>query len=164
MTFVDTHPLRDAFIANFLDRLVGQIVEQGEDLLADVGLVFPSRAASSVLLIGERKFISAADIGKALGQPHQLVTQRIDLLIKLGVVQRMDDPNDGRRKLLKLSPMGLDQLERLQRRLTETARVFADLFKEIDCDLWAVATQTMSALAQRSLVERANDLTATSEE
>ena len=158
MNFVDTHPWREAFIANLLDRLVGQIVEQGEDLLADAGIVFPSRTVSSVLLIGERGAISTADIAKALSQPHQLVTQRIDLLIKLEVIERTDDPEDGRRKLLKLSPTGLDQYDRLQRRLTKASEAFASLFAEIECDLSAIAMRAMSALDHRSILERVHDV------
>lgn len=158
MNFVDTHSWREAFVANLLDRLVGQIVEQGEDLLADAGIVFPSRAVSSVLLIGERGAISTADIAKALSQPHQLVTQRIDLLIKLEVIERTDDPEDGRRKLLKLSSIGLDQYDRLRRRLTEASEAFASLFVEIECDLSAIAMRAMSALDRRSILERVHDV------
>lgn len=164
MTFVDKHPWREAFIANLLDRLAGKITEQGEDFLASAGLTFPARAVSSVLLIGEQQRISAADIAKVLDQPHQLVTQRIDLLLKLGIVERMDDPDDGRRKLLKLSLTGRKQFERLQGRLTQATKVFADLFEEIDCDLTNIAIRAMSALDERSIVERANDLPSTSKE
>ncbi|MEO9969973.1 MAG: MarR family transcriptional regulator [Hyphomonadaceae bacterium] len=158
MTFVDTHPWKEAFVANLLERLVAQITDQGEELLADIGLPFPSRAVSSILLIGERGSISVADIAKTLEQPHQLVTQRIDLLIRLDVVERTVDPNDARRKILKLTPIGRDQFKLLQLRLTQATQVFIDLFKEIDCDLSAVAMRAMSALDQRSITERANSL------
>ena len=55
---------------------------------------FPSRSASTVLLLGSGKNLSAADIAKLLGEPHQLATQRVDLLITLGIVSRVDDPRD----------------------------------------------------------------------
>jgi DNA-binding MarR family transcriptional regulator len=153
-TYTDTHPLRGAFVANLLGRLVDRIVAQGEDLLQDAGLDFPSRAASSVLLIGERGNISAADIASALGQPHQLVTQRIELLIDLKVVKRISDPKDGRRKILALTNKGTQQFLRLQTRLANAERAFQGLFEEIDCDLPAVAARAMEALGERSILDR----------
>ena len=135
-----------------------KVVDQGEDLLADVGLLFPSRTVSSVLLIGERGSISAADIAKVLEQPHQLVTQRVDLLIKLGIAERTGDPDDARRKILKLTQLGHTQLELLQRRLAQATQVFDDLFIEIECDLSAIAMRAMSALDRQSITERANSL------
>lgn len=153
-TYTDTHPLRGAFVANLLGRLVDMIVAQGEDLLHDAGLDFPSRAASSVLLVGERGNISAADIASALDQPHQLVTQRIELLIDLKIVKRVSDPKDGRRKILALTNKGTQQFMRLQTRLTNADRAFEILFKEIDCDLPAIAARAMDALGKHSILER----------
>jgi len=153
-TYTDTHPLRGAFVANLLGRLVDMIVAQGEDLLQDAGLDFPSRAASSVLLIGERGNISAADIASALAQPHQLVTQRIELLVDLKIVKRVNDPKDGRRKILTLTNKGTQQFLRLQTRLANAERAFQGLFEEIDCDLPAVAARAMGALGKRSILDR----------
>lgn len=153
-SYTDTHPLRGAFVANLLGRLVDTIVAQGEDLLQDAGLDFPSRAASSILLIGERGNITAADIASALDQPHQLVTQRIELLIDLKIVKRINDPKDGRRKILVLTDKGTKQFMRLQARLANADRAFEILFKEIECDLPAVVARAMDALGKRSILDR----------
>ena len=96
MTYVDTHPRKGAFAANHMARLVDLINDQGSQLLEDANLSLPPRAVSTVLLISERGQITAADIAKELNQPHQLVTQRIDALIKLDLLKRLTDPNDGR--------------------------------------------------------------------
>jgi DNA-binding MarR family transcriptional regulator len=153
-TFTDAHVLRDAFVANLLGRLVDLIVDQGEDLLKDAGLTFPSRAVSCVLLIGERGKISASDIAQELKQPHQLVTQRIELLIELSIVKRVDDPRDGRRKILTLTDKGRQQFKRLQTLLAESDRAFKDLFAEIECDLHAAAKRAMAALVTRPVLDR----------
>ena len=156
--YLDAHPRRGAFIANMLDRLADLISEQSELLLQDAGLAFPARAVSTVLLIGERGAIAAADIAGALKQPHQLVTQRIDLLIAASVVERLADPADGRRKVLRLTPKGVDQFERLRVCLAQADKVFAALFKELGCDLPAVALSAMASLEQSSVVERTRSL------
>ena len=154
MTFPDDHRLAGAFLANRLDRLADLIAAQGEALLAEAGLELPSRAVSLLLLVGDRGQLSAADAATQLGQPHQLVTQRTELLIDLGLIARKDDPNDRRRKILTLSTKGKAQYTRLQSRLAEAAAIFAALFDEIACDLSAMVTKAQAALERQSLTER----------
>jgi DNA-binding MarR family transcriptional regulator len=155
VTFIDAHPMRGAFAANTIDRLVNLIMEQGQELLREAGVGFPSRAASTVLLLGERGQLSAAEIAKELGQPHQLATQRIDLLIDLGIVARVSDPDDARRKVLSLTANGKKQFQRLKKCLVRAELVFAELFAEIGCDLSAVALRAMDALNGSSIASRA---------
>ena len=154
MVYVDSHLRHTAFLANQLHRLVDMISEQGDDLLAGAGLSLPSRAVSSVLLIGERGRISAADIAKELKQPHQLVTQRIEILIELDLVGRIDDPSDGRRKILTLTRKGKKELQLLGICLRDVERVFLDLYQEIECDLSAVTLRAMEVLSSKSIVDR----------
>ncbi|PHR59245.1 MAG: hypothetical protein COA47_09795 [Robiginitomaculum sp.] len=153
-TYTDTHPLRGAFVANLLSRLADVIVEQGEQLLLDAGLEFPSRSVSSVLIIGERGKISAADIAKSLNQPHQLVTQRIELLLEMKIVKRIADPKDGRRKTLTLTAKGKKQFKQLRTCLAMADRAFSALFDEIGCDLTLVAERAIDALADNSILNR----------
>ena len=134
------------------------IVEQGEDLLRDAGLTFPSRAASTVLLLGERARLSAADLAKVLGQPHQLVTQRVDLLIELGIVSRADDSGDARRRILVLTSKGKRQFEKLKARLALAEAAFAALSAEIGCDLSGAALSAIAALGRSSVLDRVRAL------
>ena len=157
-TYTDTHPLSAAFVANLLGRLVDMIVEQGEQLLLDAGLDLPSRSVSSVLMIGERGKISAADIAMALNQPHQLVTQRIELLLDMKIVKRISDPEDGRRKILMLTAKGTKQFKRLQKCLAMADRAFETLFEDIGCDLTLVTEQAMDALNSKSILDRVRAL------
>ncbi len=154
MSYVDAHPLTGAFVANKLDRLSDLIAGQGEYLLRDAGIDIPSRAVSLALLIGEQGQLSVADIASLLGQPHQLVTQRADVLTDLGLIERTGDPGDGRRKILVLTAKGEDQFAKLQIRLSEAADAFAGLFDEIQCDLSALVTKAMEALDRASVLDR----------
>lgn len=158
--FIESHELRDAFVGKLLDGLVNRIVEQGDDLLSRAGVVFPSRSASTVLLLGSGKNLSAADIAKILGEPHQLATQRVDLLITLGIVSRVDDPRDARRKVVRLTPKGRRQLQKLEASLVLARAAMAALFDEIGCDLSAAALRAMRALDHKSLAERTRAIAA----
>lgn len=152
--FTETHALKGAFVANRLSALVDLIALQGDLLLQDAGISVPSRAVSCVLLVGDEGQVSAADIAKALQQPHQLATQRVEALIKLGLLKRIDDPEDGRRKILTLSTRGRDQYARLKLRLAEAEQAFNGLFAEIDCDLPAVVERAFQALRATPLLQR----------
>jgi DNA-binding MarR family transcriptional regulator len=154
-SFIDTHPLAGAFVANQLERLAALIVAQGDTLLEEAGVSVPARAVSAVVLIGERGGMAVADIAKTLERPHQLVTQRIDLLIELGIVRRVDDPGDGRRKIVVLTAKGSEQYRRLGASLVRAKAAFAGLFKEIECDLPAAVLRTMEALERLPLANRA---------
>ena len=152
--FVDSHRLSAAFIANQLERLADLIVLQGNEMLDASGIEFPSRTVSSVLFVGENEPVSTADIARALGQPHQLATQRVDLLIQLGIFERISDPDDARRKLLRLTPKGRDQFQILSDRLEKAGQAFGALFAEIGCDVPAATQRVAAALKTTPLVSR----------
>lgn len=154
MPYPDAQPFAAAFLANRLDRLTDLIVAQGDELLRDAGLTMPSRTVSLMLLVGQEEELSAADAASRLGQPHQLVTQRADHLIGLGLIERVDDPRDGRRKILKLSATGRDQHDRLLKCLSYAADAFLGLFDELGCDLASMTTKAMESLQRRPLLSR----------
>jgi DNA-binding MarR family transcriptional regulator len=156
MTYLDTHPLHGAFVSNKFTRLTDLIATQGEDMLRDANIDVPSRAVSILLLVGEHGEISAADIANLLQQPHQLVTQRADLLIELAMIKRRSDPRDGRRKILVLTAKGANQFSQLTELMVQVADVFATLFEEIECDLAAMAMRAIAALDRSPILERIN--------
>ena len=156
-SYIDSHPLNGAFIANKLRRVVDLIALQGTDLLQDAGVVIPSQSLSCVLFIGDEGPASAADVADALRHPHQVVTQRVETLIKLKLLKRMNDPADGRRKLLVLTAAGRTQHERMKARLREIETAFTGLFEEISCDPADMATKMLNALHAKPMLERINE-------
>ncbi|MFE9428733.1 MarR family winged helix-turn-helix transcriptional regulator [Kitasatospora sp. NPDC006697] len=55
---------------------------------------------------------TASEVGRRLGISKQAAGKTVDRLLQLGYVERVDDPADARRKLVRLSPSGLDMLAR----------------------------------------------------
>ena len=53
---------------------------------------------------------SASEVGRRLGVSKQAAGKTIDRLAALGYVERADDPADARRKLIRLTPRGIDSL------------------------------------------------------
>jgi DNA-binding MarR family transcriptional regulator len=63
---------------------------------------------------------TASEIGRRLGVSKQAAGKTVDRLEGLGYVERVDDPADARRKLIRLTPRGIDSL-------TQSAEIFDQL-------------------------------------
>ncbi|MFJ3280961.1 MarR family transcriptional regulator [Streptomyces halstedii] len=57
-----------------------------------------------------REGASASDLGRRLGVSKQAAGKTVEKLEALGYVERVDDPEDGRRKLARLTARGTDVL------------------------------------------------------
>ncbi|OKI91898.1 MarR family winged helix-turn-helix transcriptional regulator [Kitasatospora sp. CB01950] len=55
---------------------------------------------------------TASEIGRRLGVSKQAAGKTVDRLEALGYAERADDPGDARRKVVRLTPRGLDVLAR----------------------------------------------------
>ncbi len=66
---------------------------------------------------------TASEIGRRLGISKQAAGKTTDRLAAMGYVERVDDAVDGRRKLIRLTPRGIDMLAR-------SALIFEDLHAE----------------------------------
>ncbi|GAA1910204.1 MarR family winged helix-turn-helix transcriptional regulator [Streptomyces durmitorensis] len=115
-----------------IDRLHAELARQGHP---------DARPAHGFAMqaIGVRG-ASASDVGRRLGVSKQAAGKTIDRLIALGYAERTDDPADARRKLVRLTPHGIDMLRR-------SAAIFEELRTE-----WA------SALGARRLRALESDL------
>jgi DNA-binding MarR family transcriptional regulator len=63
---------------------------------------------------------TAVELGRALGISKQAAGKIVDTLERLGYVERGADPHDARRKIVRLTPRGVDCLAR-------SARLFDEL-------------------------------------
>lgn len=64
---------------------------------------------------------TAVDLGRTLGVSKQAAGKTIDTLERIGYVERTVDPHDTRRKIVRLTPYGVDALVR-SARIFETLR------------------------------------------
>ncbi|MGW1227151.1 MarR family winged helix-turn-helix transcriptional regulator [Streptomyces sp. NPDC001478] len=87
-----------------VDALHAELAEQGHAGLSPAH----GYALQAVGLAGS----TAGEIGRRLGVSKQAAGKTVEKLEALGYVERLDDPHDGRRKLVRLSPHGIDMLTR----------------------------------------------------
>jgi DNA-binding MarR family transcriptional regulator len=93
-----------AAFRGIIDRLHEQLASEGHpDVRPAYGF-----AMQAIGLDGA----TATDVGRRLGITKQAAGKTIDRLVELGYAQRSHDPADGRRKLVRLTPRGVDSLAR----------------------------------------------------
>ncbi|MEU1119549.1 MULTISPECIES: MarR family transcriptional regulator [unclassified Streptomyces] len=102
-----------------IDRLHAELARQGHPGLRPAhGFAMQAIGAAGA---------TASEVGRRLGVSKQAAGKTVDRLIALGYAARTDDPGDARRKLVRLTPHGIDALRR-------SAAVFDELRAE-----WAQA-------------------------
>jgi DNA-binding MarR family transcriptional regulator len=86
---------------------------------------------------------TASEIGRRLGVSKQAAGKTVDRLAALGYVERADDPQDARRKLIRLTPRGVDALAQSAEifdllRARWVARLGAERVRQIESSLRTV--------------------------
>ncbi len=125
----------DAIALSLMD-LANALSHQCEGVLAEAGLTAPQwtvlmNVAGDVNFqdgrrIGDGIFSSEIASARGLSRPH--ISATVTELIRKGLISQTDDPQDRRRKLLRVTPAGLEILYRLQpRRQMINDRLLADL-------------------------------------
>jgi len=88
--------------------------------------------------------VTASELGRLLGVSKQAAGKTVDRLVVLGYAERADDPADARRKVIRLTPHGLDALARSAAIFEELRAQWAtalgsDRLRALEADLRAVA-------------------------
>ncbi|MFF8657911.1 MarR family winged helix-turn-helix transcriptional regulator [Streptomyces huasconensis] len=87
-----------------IDRLHAELARQGHpDLRPAHGFAMQAIGVGGA---------TASEVGRRLGVSKQAAGKTVDRLVALGYAARADDPADARRKLIRLTPHGVDALRR----------------------------------------------------
>lgn len=150
--------LEAAFLAHFSRRLSELIIEQGTNIVESYGITTPTTAISSIYFLMAQNKATVADLAEALEVTHQMATQRVNVLEKLGLVFRKSNPEDKRAKTIHLTEIGIEEGKKL-RPITEKINIAFELLNEqIGCDLMAKIRQTEIALIEKPLKQRIKEL------
>ena len=115
-----------------IDQLHSELAAQGHP---DVRPAF----GFAMQAIGFRGATST-EIGQRLGISKQAAGKTVDRLAGLGYVERADDASDGRRKLVRLTPRGIDSLQRAaaifdRLRANWSVAIGPDRLRDLEADL-----------------------------
>lgn len=94
---------------------------------------------------------TAVELGRTLGVSKQAAGKTIEALERLGYVERARDPRDTRRKIVRLTPSGVDMLARSARIFDElrarwAAVIGEERLRELEADLRRVTPRDVFRL------------------
>ncbi|WP_339743655.1 MarR family transcriptional regulator [uncultured Maricaulis sp.] len=130
------------------------LYEQMDECLQAHGLLLPAYATSLVQTLFHVGSQSVSALAEELGLSHQLASQRLKWLEKEGLVEIGDDPDDRRRRQVRLTESGTQEAQKLQTFLPLLERAYSHLFDEIGMDLHRGLVDGRNALSTKSLLAR----------
>ena len=153
--------MNDSFLSGYFGRPLHAFyhlfMSQIDALYQRYEIDIPVVCSSTAHLLHLRGEMSPADIGRTLGDPHQVVAQRLDSLIRKGLVVKTPDPSDKRRGLVALTQKGEDQAAALVRLMDISGPIYAQIEQEIDANLPAILTRAHERLANHPIADRIVD-------
>ncbi|WP_203291944.1 MarR family winged helix-turn-helix transcriptional regulator [Maricaulis parjimensis] len=152
--------IHDEMAPGFLGLLLGQIVdrlvEEGGPSAERAGIRAPLRAFSFISLLS-RADLTVTEIAPRLGVTHAGVIKTEKTLEKLGFVERGQNPDDARRKPLRLTDAGREEAERIAVYMDRACAVYREMFAETGMDLFAAARAFEEALDRKGFDARMGD-------
>lgn len=116
----------------FVQRIVGLAEGDAMNLLVELDLSFTQ--ARMVFMLAHAGEMPITDIASGMGLSAASAGRNVDQLVKLGIVERKENPVDRRVKLVSLSPQGMavagEQFEEKRRAL----RTFVERLPEEETD------------------------------
>jgi DNA-binding MarR family transcriptional regulator len=97
-----------------LRRLSERIDREVTQYYAEQGVEFEQRWYGTLNLLDQFGSLSVGELSEALGISHVSVSQTRDSLCKAGLIDTAADPDDARRKILRLTRKGRNRVNRLR--------------------------------------------------
>jgi len=142
------------FLPHILRRLANRFIDACDVVFPDFGIAVPPRLVSTVHLLFERGPQSVMDIAAAIGQSHPFVIKAVKQLKALGLVDTRPDPKDGRRTIVKLTPKGKGQAQRLLDVRPVFEAAYVRLMSESDAKIFESLWRMESALGKAAFSNR----------
>lgn len=140
-----------------LRLLTERFFQDGAKLYESQNVDFEPRWFTIFYLLSTRSPLTITEITSELSYTQPAVTQIANVLIKKGLVKVVKDKSDTRKKLLALSPKGLDLLDELKPVWQGFEDAVKELFTEIGYDLIYIISKTENALDKRDMFERVSE-------
>ncbi len=141
----------EAFLASKAKSLYDLIVQQGAQLLIDLGAHTPSNCTSIILLLECYDSLSTVEIAHKLNKSHQLISQRINRLETLNLIHRSVSDSDRRAKVISLTELGLEDVEKVKQACHVADHHFQALYREINLNVGESIDQMKDKLTHTPL-------------
>jgi ribosomal protein S18 acetylase RimI-like enzyme len=142
-------------LKNLSDVLMQDVLKTYREYNID----FEPRWFTIFQLLLSRQTVSITEIANDLGQSHPAVVQVVNILVKKGLVIASSDPGDQRKRLISLSPEGMQTAAKLENIWNDIFDVTQEILNEGDPDFLEHISQMENAISHKSLYHRIKERT-----
>lgn len=135
-------------------RMLQRLLGEADDIYRSLGLPIKARWCSTLLLLEEEGGLTVTEVAERLRLSHPAVVQSLEDMASTGLVRKVQDPLDGRRRLLSLSPKGKRWMPRLRDVWKEMSRAQTEAFAASGCDMLAALGAANAELDRKSISTR----------
>lgn len=132
-----------------LRLLTDRFIQDGAKIYQNQSIDFEPRWFTMFYLLSQRSPLTITEITSELGYTQPAVTQIANILVKKGLVKVMKDKTDTRKRLLALSPKGLDMIDELKPIWQGFENAVKDLFMETGFDMMYIISKLENALDEK---------------
>jgi DNA-binding MarR family transcriptional regulator/ribosomal protein S18 acetylase RimI-like enzyme len=137
-------------LKNLSDYLMQDVLKTYKKINMD----FEPRWFTVFQLLLARRTVSITEIAHELDQSHPAVVQVVNILEKKGLVATGSDPGDQRKRMVSLSPKGMETAKKLQDTWTDVFMATDELLRESDPDFLEHLSMLENALSYKGLYDR----------
>ncbi len=146
----------DITLGTQLRRLVDMLDGDVEAAYRRAGLTFRPRYTPIFRALAREGALCIKDVAGLACVSHSAASQTIAQMVREGLVQ-IDKGNDGRERLVALTPQALAMVPALERCWAATARAAASLDADLALELEPVLRAAVAALTARPFLDRMAD-------
>lgn len=128
--------------------------EQADVVYKKIGITFPVPVSSTVMYLSANRQGSLTEIAKGLGLSHQLIAQRVKILLDLRLIEKHPARNDRRKMNYTLTEEGLRQSDILLQYCEGAEYAFNHLSEEMGVDMQNLINRAIDALHQKPFYQR----------
>jgi DNA-binding MarR family transcriptional regulator len=138
-------------------RMMHRLLAEADDIYRALDLPIKARWCSTLLLLEEEQSLTVTEVAERLRLSHPAVVQILDDMASTGLVRKVQDRRDGRRRRLSLSAKGRRWMPVLHEVWDEMSRAQTEAFGVTGCDMLAALAAADAELDRRSVSKRVLD-------
>ncbi len=149
--------LSEVAIGTRLRLLTDRFIQDGAKIYQSQNIDFEPRWFTMFYLLRQKSPLNITEITAELGYTQPAVTQIANILVKKGLVKVVKDKTDTRKKLLALSPKGLELFKELEPIWQGFEDAVKELFSTVGYDVIYIINKLESALDEKDMYHRVSE-------
>lgn len=156
MDFLDE--LEELALGTRLKRLSERMLTDASNVYKAFNIDIQPKWFSLLALIDKRQTINVVEASMLLGLSQPAISQFTRQLEKAGLITSAICENDSRKRVLRLTDNGQQQVQKMQPMWQAVNQAAKELSRELDNDLYQAIRKCEQALNRKSLIERTLDI------